>query len=219
MNINTYRNNATDLLNLSDREALELILSTIAPTAKPSTAAELLNHFGSLKTVIEAPTAALARYTTPATAEKLAALLPIIRLYRSREAETPRQIGNRHELETYCKALQEGNRTEHFYLISVNAQCRIISADLISEGSLSEAPAYPRRILEIALNNNAHSVFLCHNHPGGTCAPSREDIASTIQLQRVLSTIGIMVLDHMIVANGKCYSMAQNGDLEFGRRQ
>ena len=48
--------------------------------------------------------------------------------------------------------------------------------------------------METALNYNAHSVLLCHNHPGGTCAPSQEDIASTLQLQRLLNGVGILVL-------------------------
>ena len=78
--------------------------------------------------------------------------------------------------------------------------------------------AYPRSVVETALNYNAHSVFFCHNHPGGTCGPSAEDISSTIQLQRILNGIGILVLDHMIVAGSQSYSMSQHGDLDFRTR-
>ena len=85
----------------------------------------------------------------------------------------------------------------------------------ISEGSLSEVSAYPRMVMETALNYNAHSVLLCHNHPGGTCAPSPEDITSTIQLQQLLNGVGILVLDHIIVANDKTYSMIQHGDIDY----
>ena len=83
-------------------------------------------------------------------------------------------------------SLLMGERTERFYVISLNAQCKVLGVKKISEGSLSEVSAYPRMVAEAALNYNAHSVLLCHNHPGGTCCPSPEDIQSTIQLQRML---------------------------------
>ena len=85
----------------------------------------------------------------------------------------------------------------------------------ISEGSLSEVSAYPRRVAEVALNLNAHSVLLCHNHPGGTSSPSPEDITSTLQLQRLLKGIGITLLDHIIVAGNATYSMVQHGDISY----
>ena len=69
--------------------------------------------------------------------------------------------------------------------------------------------------METALNYNAHSVLLCHNHPGGTCAPSQEDINSTVQLQKLLQGVNILVLDHIIVAGDKTYSMIQHGDIDY----
>ena len=107
------------------------------------------------------------------------------------------------------------HRTERFYVISLNAKCAVLGRRKISDGSLSEVSAYPRMVMETALNYNAHSVLLCHNHPGGTCAPSPEDIASTIQLQQLLNGVGIMLLDHIIVANDSTYSMIQHGDIDY----
>lgn len=83
----------------------------------------------------------------------------------------------------------------------------------VSEGSLSEVNAYPRIVIETALNYNAHSVLLCHNHPGGTNHPSGEDIQSTLRLRRTLSKIGVNVLDHIIVSGNDIYSMMQHGDI------
>ena len=108
-----------------------------------------------------------------------------------------------------------GERLENFYVIALNAKCSVLGARRISTGSLSEVSAYPRLVMETALNYNAHSVLLCHNHPGGTCAPSPEDITSTIQLQRVLKALGIMLLDHIIVAANNTYSMIQHGDIDY----
>ena len=69
-----------------------------------------------------------------------------------------------------------GERNERFYVIAVNAQCKVLGTRKISEGSLGEVSAYPRLVAETALNYNAHSVFFCHNHPGGTCAPFHSDL-------------------------------------------
>ena len=145
-------------------------------------------------------------------------VLPLTRVCLQSEMENPRQIANRKELENYCKGIQMGKRIEEFWVICVNAQCRVLGRQRISTGSLSEVSAYPRLVMEAVLNYNAHSVFFCHNHPGGTCAPSAEDISTTLQLQRMLNGIDVMVLDHMIIAGGDSYSMAQHGDLEFGAR-
>ena len=139
-----------------------------------------------------------------------------MKAWQRRQIEQPERITNNLELEKYCRSLLAGGRNEQFWVICVNAQCRILGKRRISEGSLSEVSAYPRSVMETALNYNAHSVFFTHNHPGGTCSPSAEDISSTIQLQRLLNGVGIMVLDHMIVAGDSVYSMARHGDIEFG---
>lgn len=208
-----------NLINLDDTNALAAIIEAITPTtADPVAAAKsLIDAFGSLKNVIEAPAEALKNYTTRSTANKIAALLPIFRLYIHRTANQPKQIANRADLETYCKTLLQGKRVEEFWVVCVNAQCRIVGSVKIAEGSLAEVASYPRKVMEAALNCNAHSVFITHNHPGGTCAPSQEDITTTLQLQRMLRTVDILLLDHMIIAGNNGYSLAQHGDIQFSR--
>ena len=139
----------------------------------------------------------------------------IAKAYQRTLMAKPDMIGNSRDAEKYCLALAGGHRNEHFYVIALNAQCKVIGRRKISEGSLSEVSAYPRLVLETALNYNAHSILLCHNHPGGTCAPSQEDIASTLQLQRLLNGVGILVLDHIIVANASTYSMIEHQDIDY----
>lgn len=205
----------------SEHEVLELIMTYGSPRKDTKDLAKtLLGVFGGLKGVFEARPEQL--MTVQGVGETQATLismmLPLTRICLRCEMQDPRQIANRRELENYCKGMELGKRVEEFWVICVNAQCRILGQRRISEGSLSEVSAYPRLVMETALNYNAHSVFFCHNHPGGTCAPSAEDISSTLQLQRLLNGVGIMVLDHMIIAGANAYSMAQHGDLEFGAR-
>ena len=205
----------------SEHEILELLLTYGSPRKDTKMLAKtLLDTYGNLKGVFEARPEQLmgVEGVGEAQATLISMMLPLTRECLKCEMINPRQIGNRHELELYCKGMQMGKRIEEFWVICVNAQCRVLGQRKISAGSLSEVSAYPRLVMETVLAYNAHSVFFCHNHPGGTCAPSAEDIATTLQLQRLLSGVDVMVLDHMIVAGGSTYSMAQHGDIEFGAR-
>ena len=112
----------------------------------------------------------------------------------------------------YCKALLTGLRKERFYVISVSSQMKVLGQRIVGEGSLSEVPAYPRLVVETALNQNAYGVILCHNHPGGDAIPSIGDVDVTRELETVLSKLGIALLDHVIVADGQTYSMVRHGD-------
>ena len=203
-----------------DRSVLECLLTTAGVHGDiPALIDKLFDGFGGLKGILEARPDQL--MMIPGMREKSAALIsmvtPLARVWEKCNMREPDRITNRHEAEAFCKSLLMGERNERFYVIAVNAQCKVLGTRKFSEGSLGEVSAYPRLVAETALNYNAHSVFFCHNHPGGTCAPSHEDITSTLQLQRMLSQMGIMVLDHLIVAGSSVYSMAQHGDLEFRR--
>lgn len=207
--------------SFKDHEILELLLMYGAPRKDVNGIAHaLLEQFGSLKGVLEARPEML--QTVKGVGESQATILsmavPLAKVWERCCMENPQKITNRTELEAYCKSRLLGQRTEKFIVICVDAKCKLLGQRVISEGSLSEVSAYPRSVVETALNYNAYSVFFCHNHPGGTCAPSAEDVTSTVQLQRLLNGIGILVLDHIIVAGNQTYSMAQHGDIDFRTR-
>ena len=204
--------------HFDDVDTLTAIIGLVNQTEKaPRIADKLLDTFGSLKGVLEARPEQLK--SVNGVGEKMAflisAVVPLVRVWNREAMRMAERIGNSREAESYCKSLLIGRRTEAFYVVALNAKCNVLGARKISEGSLSEVSAYPRMVMETALNYNAHSVLLCHNHPGGTCAPSPEDIASTTQLQRLLNGVGILVLDHIIVANDLTYSMIQHGDIDY----
>ena len=207
--------------HFEDHQILELLLFYANTRGDTNPLAhELLCAFGSMKSVLEARPEQLMQ--VKGIGERQAVLLsmvvPLTRVWHRCAMETPERIGNSREAEDYCLSILAGERTERFYVISLNAKCNVLGKRKISEGSLSEVSAYPRMVMETALNYNAHSVLLCHNHPGGTCAPSPEDISSTIQLQKLLNGVGILVLDHIIVAGDRTYSMIQHGDIDYRLR-
>jgi len=206
-----------DLTTFSDYEILQLLVSYTGGEKSAKLAEKLLDAFGSLKGVLEARPEQLqmVKGIGARTASLIGMMIPMVRTWSRLCREIPDRIGNSREAENYCLSLLAGERHENFYVVALNAKCSVIGRRKIATGSLSEVSAYPRLVLETALNYNAHSVLLSHNHPGGTCAPSPEDISSTLQLQRLLNGVGILVLDHIIVAGDRTYSMIQHGDIDY----
>lgn len=98
---------------------------------------------------------------TKKAATIISMVAPLARVWERCCMENQDKIGNSREAETYCKSLLMAERTEWFYVICLNEQCKILRQRKISEGSLSEVSAYPRMVAETALNYNAHSLFCC----------------------------------------------------------
>ena len=186
--------------NFEDHQILELLLfySKTRGDTNPL-AHELLDQFGSLKGVLEARPEQLMQVNGigEQQATLISMVVPLTRVWHRCAMTEPQKIGNSREAENYCLSILAGERTERFYVISLNAKCNVLGRRKISEGSLSEVSAYPRMVMETALNYNAHSVL------------------STIQLQRLLNGVGILVLDHIIVAGDRTYSMIQHGDIDY----
>lgn len=206
--------------SFDEKETLQFLLTYANIKRDPEEIAEnLLEKFGSLKGVLEARPEQLQTVDgVGAMAVGLISMVvPLTRIYERSCMKKPQSILNTREAEQFCKSLLQGERNERFYVIALSTKCNILGARKVSDGSLSEVGAYPRVIMEAALNYNARSVLLTHNHPGGTCAPSHEDIQSTLQIRRLLDGVGITLLDHIIVAQEKTYSMIQHGDFDYGR--
>ena len=187
-----------------DNAVLECLLTTAGVRNDiPTMIANLRNEFGSFKGILEARPLQLMKVpgVSKKTATLISMIVPLARVWERTAMQDSERIGNSREAEAFCKSLLMGERIEKFYVVALNAKCKVLGVKKISDGSLSEVSAYPRRVAEAALTLNAHSVLLTHLHPGGTCAPSPEDISSTLQLQRLLKSLGILLLDHVIVSN------------------
>ncbi len=204
--------------NYSTEAALEFMLTTAGIRGDvPTIVSNMVEAFGSVKAVLEARPAQLLKVpgVTKKTAMLVSTIVPMVRVWERCNMDDEERISNNREAELFCRSLLMGERHEKFYVICLNARCKVLGYRKISDGSLSEVSAYPRMVLETALNFNAHSILLTHGHPGGTPAPSPEDINSTVQLQRLLNGVGIMVLDHLIIAGDKCYSMVMHNDISY----
>ena len=207
-----YRKQGLD--GFAPHEVLELLLFYCRARGDVNPLAHrLIDRFGSLRGVLEAEYSQL--MNVPGVGEETATLIsmivPLFRRYAAAQAEKQNAIHNRSEARRYCIALQAGRRKESFFVICLNNNPQVTGQRLISEGTPGEVQAYPRVVIETALNLNAQGVLLCHNHPGGIAAPSQADIDVTQQLEMLLTELGIKLLDHIIVAGETAYSMADEG--------
>lgn len=100
-----------------------------------------------------------------------------------------------------------GKTKEHFYVLSLNGKNKLIGTDLVSIGSLASAPVHPREVFGHAIDRRAASVAFVHNHPSGVCEPSEEDYNITARLMECGDLLGIKVVDHVIIGNGKFRSI------------
>ncbi|MBR2783910.1 MAG: DNA repair protein RadC [Firmicutes bacterium] len=200
--------------SFSDHQVLELLLFYSLPYQDTNGLAHrLLDAFGSFSAVLNADYSELLRVdgVGPNTAVLLSLMPDLLRRFQLD------QFGPRPDLSTlerageFCCGLFLDKSYEAFYLICLDLNGNLNKAALLSEGSISNVPVYPRLAVETALRHRAAAVILTHNHPGGTLRPSHDDLTLTDAVTRALSTISVDVLDHIIVARGKYYSMAQKG--------
>jgi DNA repair protein RadC len=106
----------------------------------------------------------------------------------------------------------EKQEREHFALMLLDSQHKVLECSVIFSGTIDGASIYPREIVKAALVANAAAVIVAHNHPSGQPEPSTADKRITERIKSALALVDIRVLDHIIVGDS-CYSFAQSGEL------
>ena len=202
------------LETLDRHEVLELLLFYCVPRVDTNELAhKLINEYGSLANVLEADPTDLEK--SEGLNENKAFFLNLIprisRYYlRNRWSERP-LLKDSMTLGSYICDLFSGEKNELFYVVSLDSQCRVIKADLLGKGVVNEINVHLRAIANSVLKNNAASVVLAHNHPGGSVVASREDIETTKEVMRLLSMINVKMIDHLIVSGSRFSSMKNKG--------
>ncbi len=105
----------------------------------------------------------------------------------------------------------DGHEYEAFVVLFLDAQHRLLAAEEMFRGTLTQTTVYPREVVKRALALNAGAVIVAHNHPSGVPEPSRADEALTKALKAALSFVDVRVLDHLVVAGDRTVSFAQRG--------
>lgn len=152
-----------------------------------------------------APAAAIADPMPPHEAAVIEAAKAIIQARMT----MPGQTLDRHALAADLVFLHlAGRDREHFAVIFLDAQSRLIAFDELFAGTLTQASVYPREIARRAMQHNAAAVILAHNHPSGNHSPSSADEMLTARIFEALRLLDVQVLDHLIVGATGVQSMA-----------
>lgn len=102
-------------------------------------------------------------------------------------------------------------KKEHMKLVLLNVKCNLISVEEISVGSLNASIVHPREVYNPAIRKSSASIIMVHNHPSGDPAPSSEDVSITARIAEAGKLIGIELVDHVIIGDGKYISMKEKG--------
>jgi DNA repair protein RadC len=115
------------------------------------------------------------------------------------------------DIATYLQTMLRDYPYEVFAVVFLNQANGIIHFEIVSEGGITGTVADPRVILKKALQEDAISIILCHNHPSGSLRPSRNDVDLTIKIREAARYLDISVVDHIIVSQDGYVSFADEG--------
>jgi DNA repair protein RadC len=190
---------------LSDAELLAIYLRVgVRGKSAVDVARELLAAFdGRLAALAEAPLAELARVPGIGTAKaaQLKASFELARRALAQEFAARETVFSAPgKVRDWLRLKLAGRPHEVFMALWLDAQNRLIAADELFAGTLTQTSVYPREVVKAALARNAAAVILAHNHPSGVAEPSRADELLTKSLKEALSLVDVKLIDHFIVA-------------------
>lgn len=205
-----------------DDEIIELLLTLGTPRQDcKQPARDLLSRLGSLRKVFEAPTEVLEEI--PGIGTKNAMALRLIHEVARRFLETRLQestfLTGSADVYDYLRHSMRDLDVEVFKVIYLDARHVVMYTEDLFQGTMSYNVIYLRELLRKALNYNAASLVVAHNHPSGDPTPSLEDKHLTRDIVFSTSLIEVRLLDHVIVGEDSFYSFADRGLIEIYLRE
>lgn len=201
------------LKTFTDHQALEMLLFFSIPRKDTNpTAHYLINRFGSLNGVLEAPIEQLVEIQGIGeySALLIHLVFEIVKRYQCSQLQayhSGKRLNSISRIFKYFIPQFIGKTEEVLLAAFVDMSGRIISCEEISRGSISSTPICYDKIIRRIFLLNATGIAIAHNHPSGQLTPSPEDITVTMRLENILDVCGKNFLDHCIVANGKACSI------------
>ncbi len=197
-------------------EMMELLLSYAIPRKDTNELAHrLLKEFRSLKAVLEAPVEQLAKVDGigESAAILINMMLPLWRAYQSEmlKAASAVTYTSPQKMMEYCVKQLTGERDEVFLLLSFDSRLRLIAEDRLERGTPDQVSILPRKVLTTLINRSATGAVLVHNHPSGNLTPSQADLDVTERIRRVLESVDIRLLDHIITGYQESISLRNEG--------
>ncbi len=146
-----------------------------------------------------------------AKAAQIAAVFELARRLETFAEEPKRKISSPKDVYTLMYPKMREQKKEKFITLCLDTKNQILREEVISIGSLNASIVHPREVFKSALMESSASVIMIHNHPSGDPSPSREDIMVTEKLVEGGKLLGIDVLDHIIIGDGRYVSLKDEG--------
>ncbi|HZW58937.1 MAG TPA: DNA repair protein RadC [Woeseiaceae bacterium] len=199
---------------LSERELLALFLHNGLNSAAAGDLAErLLRRFGDLRGLCSAQDGDLARVKGIGAARlaRLRALPVIARRYFEQALPRGQAIRSPADTEAFLMAKLRDLPHELFCCLFLDNRHRVLRFEPLFRGTIDGTSVYPREVVKQALAVNAAAVILAHNHPSGVAEPSQADERITRRLKAALELVDIRLLDHLVIGDCHCTSLASRG--------
>lgn len=146
-----------------------------------------------------------------AKAAQIAAVFELARRLETYVEEPKRKICSPKDVYTLMYPKMREQKKEKFITLCLDTKNQILKEEVVSIGSLNASIVHPREVFKSALLESSASVIMVHNHPSGDPSPSREDIMVTEKMVEGGKLLGIDVLDHIIIGDGKYVSLKDEG--------
>jgi DNA repair protein RadC len=201
---------------LSEAELLAILLRSGHPSTGETAldqARVLVARFGSLRRLDRASVHELCalRGLGPAKAAQLKAALELAKRFHEEPLRAGQTLRSSRDVYRHYQGRLASLRRETFHVVLLDSKNRVIGETKVSEGSLSASIVHPREVFHPVIAESAAAVILVHNHPSGDPAPSAEDLAITKRLREVGDVMGVKVLDHVIIGEGRYTSFVEHG--------
>ena len=129
----------------------------------------------------------------------------------SQRCRRGRAFGRPADFEEFLRLKLAGRRNEVFGVVYLDTRNRLIEMEELFQGTVDGATVYPRVVVQHALEKNAAALVIFHNHPSQVAEPSEADRIITERLGRALELVDVRLLDHLVVTDGQCVSLAEKG--------
>jgi DNA repair protein RadC len=200
---------------LSNAELLAIMLRVGSQGMSAIDTAELLlARFGGLRGIISASVEELVdqiKGLGPAKAVQIKAAVEIGRRIATMPESTKPCIRSPQDVANLVSYDLRTENREHFIALFLDTRNQVLRRKTISIGGLDASLIHPRELFKEAIACGSASVIVCHNHPSGDPTPSQEDLDVTQRLLEAGKIIGIEVLDHLVVGDGKFISLKDKG--------
>lgn len=200
--------------SLSNAELLALIIRT---GTKENTAVELcqdlLNTYGGLKNILKLRPSDIMKIKGfgPGKAAMVSASLELARRIRTVDGFEKIKLRDPKSIYEFLAPQMSYLSTESFRVLCLDTKKCLIKCVEVSKGILDSTVTHPREIYRVALEENAHSIVISHNHPSGDPYPSPSDLEMTKVLLEAGRILKIELVDHVIIGDGKYFSLREEG--------